>query len=49
MSIPVGTIDGAPVGMQIIGRHHEEQVLLDLALRAERERPWPLVAPVTTA
>ena len=45
MSVPVGTIDGAPVGMQIIGRHHEEQVLLDLALLAERERPWPLVAP----
>ena len=49
VSIPVGTIDGAPVGMQIIGRHHEEQVLLDLALRAERERPWPLVAPAATA
>ena len=45
VSIPVGTIDGAPVGMQIIGRHHEEPFLLDLALRAERERPWPLVAP----
>ena len=45
VSVPVGTIDGAPVGMQIIGRHHEEQVLLDLALLAERERPWPLVAP----
>jgi aspartyl-tRNA(Asn)/glutamyl-tRNA(Gln) amidotransferase subunit A len=45
VSIPVGTIDGVPVGMQIIGRHHEEQLLLDLALRAERERPWPRVAP----
>jgi aspartyl-tRNA(Asn)/glutamyl-tRNA(Gln) amidotransferase subunit A len=45
VSIPVGTIDGAPVGMQVIGRHHEEQLLLDLAWRAERERPWPLVAP----
>ena len=45
VSIPVGTIDGAPVGMQVIGRHHEEQFLLDLALRAEHERPWPLVAP----
>ena len=45
VSVPVGTIDGAPVGMQIIGRHHEEQLLLDLALLAERERPWPRVAP----
>jgi aspartyl-tRNA(Asn)/glutamyl-tRNA(Gln) amidotransferase subunit A len=45
VSIPVGTVDGLPVGMQIIGRHHQEQLLLDLALVAERERPWPLVAP----
>jgi aspartyl-tRNA(Asn)/glutamyl-tRNA(Gln) amidotransferase subunit A len=45
VSIPVGSVDGLPVGMQIIGRHHEEQLLLDLALVAERERPWPLVAP----
>jgi aspartyl-tRNA(Asn)/glutamyl-tRNA(Gln) amidotransferase subunit A len=45
VSIPIGAVDGLPVGMQIIGRHHEEQVLLDLALVAERERPWPLVAP----
>jgi aspartyl-tRNA(Asn)/glutamyl-tRNA(Gln) amidotransferase subunit A len=45
VSIPVGHIDGLPVGMQVIGRHHEEQLLLDLALVAERQRPWPLVAP----
>jgi Asp-tRNA(Asn)/Glu-tRNA(Gln) amidotransferase A subunit family amidase len=45
VSIPIGTVDGLPVGMQIIGRHHEEQLLLDLAVVAERERPWPLVAP----
>jgi len=45
VSIPIGTLDGLPVGLQVIGRHHEEQLLLDLALVAERERPWPLVAP----
>lgn len=45
MSIPVGSSRGLPVGMQVMGRHHEEQLLLDLALMAERERPWPLVAP----
>jgi len=45
VSVPVGSVDGMPVGMQIIGRHHEEELLLDLALVAERERPWPLVAP----
>jgi Asp-tRNA(Asn)/Glu-tRNA(Gln) amidotransferase A subunit family amidase len=45
VSIPAGSVDGMPVGLQVIGRHHEEQLLLDLALAAERDRPWPLVAP----
>jgi Asp-tRNA(Asn)/Glu-tRNA(Gln) amidotransferase A subunit family amidase len=44
-SIPIGTSRGLPVGLQVMGRHHEEPLLLDLALVAERERPWPLVAP----
>jgi aspartyl-tRNA(Asn)/glutamyl-tRNA(Gln) amidotransferase subunit A len=45
ISIPVGQVDGLPVGMQVMARHHREDQLLDLALLAERERPWPLVAP----
>jgi Asp-tRNA(Asn)/Glu-tRNA(Gln) amidotransferase A subunit family amidase len=44
VAIPVGSVDGLPVSMQVIGRHHQEQLLLDLAAVAERERPWPLVA-----
>ncbi len=45
VSVPVEQVDGLPVGMQIIGRHHADALLLDLAHVLERERPWPLVAP----
>ena len=45
ISIPITPVDGLPVGLQVIGRHHEDALLLDLALLAERTCPWPLVAP----
>lgn len=45
VSIPVGLVDGLPVGMQVMGRHHQDAQLLDLAVTVEREQPWPLVAP----
>jgi aspartyl-tRNA(Asn)/glutamyl-tRNA(Gln) amidotransferase subunit A len=44
ISIPVTPVDGLPVGMQVIGRHQEDALLLDLALTVERACPWPLVA-----
>ncbi len=49
ISIPAGTVDGLPVGMQVIARHHDDALLLDLARVVERERPWPLVAPATAS
>lgn len=49
VNIPVGDVGGLPVGMQVMARHHREDLLLDLALLAERERPWPLVAPGSPA
>lgn len=45
ISIPAGTLDGLPIGLQVVGRHHTEELLLDIALSVERARPWPLVAP----
>jgi aspartyl-tRNA(Asn)/glutamyl-tRNA(Gln) amidotransferase subunit A len=45
MSIPAGLVDGLPVGLQVLAAHHREPLLLDLALVAERELPWPKVAP----
>jgi aspartyl-tRNA(Asn)/glutamyl-tRNA(Gln) amidotransferase subunit A len=45
VAIPVGLVDGLPVSMQIVGRRHDEPLLLDLARVVEQERPWPLAAP----
>ena len=45
ISIPAGELDGLPIGLQVVGRHFTEPLLLDLALAMERTRPWPLVAP----
>ena len=45
ISIPAGTLDGLPIGLQLVGRHFSEQLLLDIALTVERNRPWPLVSP----
>ena len=49
ISVPAGTLDGLPIGLQINGRHFSEELLLDMALTMERERPWPLVAPGSPA
>jgi aspartyl-tRNA(Asn)/glutamyl-tRNA(Gln) amidotransferase subunit A len=48
LSVPAGMVDGLPVGLQIVGKHFQEQTLLELGLALERARPWPLVAPSAT-
>ena len=48
VSIPAGTVEGLPVGMQVLGRHHEDPLLFDVALSVERERPWPMIAPAVS-
>lgn len=41
ISIPAGlTSDGLPVGLQIVARHHREDILLRLARIAEQAMPW---------
>ncbi len=47
VSIPAGTVDGLPIGMQVLARHHEDDLLFDVALEVERTGPWPMtVSPV---
>lgn len=41
ITVPIGlTCNGLPVGMQIIGRQHNEHVCLRLARLFEQARPW---------
>jgi Asp-tRNA(Asn)/Glu-tRNA(Gln) amidotransferase A subunit family amidase len=49
VSIPSGTVDGLPVGMQVLAPHHRDAALFDVALTYEREIGWPLVAPGVAA
>jgi Asp-tRNA(Asn)/Glu-tRNA(Gln) amidotransferase A subunit family amidase len=48
VSIPAGQVDGLPVGMQVLAPHHNDALLFDVALAAERTMPWPKVAPSVT-
>ena len=46
-SVPAGlAADGLPVGLQIMGRRHEDDRVLRLARLLEQSRPWPRHAPM---
>jgi aspartyl-tRNA(Asn)/glutamyl-tRNA(Gln) amidotransferase subunit A len=44
-SVPAGTVDGVPVGLQIVGRRHDDLRVLAAARALECAQPWPLMAP----
>ncbi|MEW8505688.1 MAG: Asp-tRNA(Asn)/Glu-tRNA(Gln) amidotransferase subunit GatA [Candidatus Thiodiazotropha sp.] len=45
ISIPVRTVNGLPVGLQIIGNYFNEGKLLNVAHRLQAETQWHLQAP----
>ena len=45
MSIPAGLSEGLPVGMQLIGNHLQEGLLLNVAHRFQLATDWHLRAP----
>ena len=48
-TVPAGfTKDGLPIGLQIVGRRHEDHRVLAAAAAFERLRPWPLNAPAAS-
>jgi aspartyl-tRNA(Asn)/glutamyl-tRNA(Gln) amidotransferase subunit A len=49
VSIPAGTVNGLPVGMQVMAPHHHDALLFDVARSVELNDPWPLVAPTVSS
>jgi aspartyl-tRNA(Asn)/glutamyl-tRNA(Gln) amidotransferase subunit A len=50
ISVPAGlSADGLPIGLQIMGRRHADEVVLRLARLFEQARPWPTLAPASFA
>lgn len=46
ISVPAGlNREGLPIGVQLVGRHGSEELLLQLAAQLEQAAPWPRIAP----
>ncbi|MBT8445957.1 MAG: aspartyl/glutamyl-tRNA amidotransferase subunit A, partial [Gammaproteobacteria bacterium] len=48
LSMPAGFVDGLPIGMQLIGPHHDEARLLQLAHHYQQVTDWHLELPAGT-
>jgi amidase len=48
-SVPVGEVDGLPVGVQIVGSPGADDVVLDLAAQFEAAMPWSARRPAVWA
>ena len=47
VSIPAGlSAEGLPVGLQVVTRRHDDELVLACGLLAETNRPWPKLAPM---
>lgn len=45
MSMPCGLVDGLPIGMQLVGRHFEEALMLNAAHQYQLRTNWHQLAP----
>jgi aspartyl-tRNA(Asn)/glutamyl-tRNA(Gln) amidotransferase subunit A len=49
LSMPAGLVDGAPIGLQLIGKHFDESRLLNVAHQYQQHTNWHLQQPQSPA